>query len=418
MLTRRELLMGACAGLAVASAASGPAIAEEQSRTAEFLVDVEAGPSEFAPTAEKVSSRCYQDWVRNALAQKRDPLGWEADPAKSADCAHLGAPLDPSPFEVSPALLDRHAAASRYKLPDRAAQPLVVVGVRGAALAGGGGPGVPAAAECDPDHIRLRCLLGVWNRREGTVTLFPGSTVPDADHMWFHVVLARDGETTGPKCDRQGKPGGSATQACNMLPPGLYAATVGKHNTNPGCLLIGGLIMTRRTFDGMAYGISSWAPSAAGVGDHVHPAYWDNDEINVPKFSSAGCQVIAGGFDEPGGPFRRKWTEFRQALGMRPDHRTLPATGPADGTAIPYLLCTGRELRLLAGGKSLPRLRHGSSGPEAEALAAALGLKPRAGAPLDGAAIAKLVAWQADKKLPTHGVATPEVAAALGFKLA
>ncbi len=307
---------------------------------------------------------------------------WPLD-ANSVDYAHL--PLDEgprAPFVLTGAVLARLAALNRFPL---IRNDVVLFGLRGCLLAEGDhtepSPTV-TLLEARPDHVRLRCVIGVWRRSTGLVSVFSGSTVPNANFLTAYVA------------------GGANA---NLLPTGCYPFVSGEHNGKPGMFrmaasmirvvrpTVGSPVVTvtnRDEFDG---------PRA--IPDNLHPAFKPNAGV---EFSSAGCQTVKGSFWD--GRHFPPWSLYRSHAGA-----------PKHGVWFDYMLLTGAEARRVAvdpHDTGVTRTRYGSQGSDVEALQALLGVRVDGdfGVGTQGA----LIAWQrAHQGGRADGIASPAVLAAL-----
>lgn len=286
---------------------------------------------------------------------------WASD-NESIDYRHLGTALDAKPFDLTAALLDRLVRFNRFTL-DGVSQK-VVFGLRGCTL----DADVPTLSkqvtlrEVEPNHIDNRCVIGVWDRSTDTIAAFQASTVPN----WEYMETYR--ENHGKKA--------------NLLPTGRYSLTVGTHRAkkknatgdlvdNPGRIQ-GALrndeeVVVLRSEDDLTYTVrDTW--DKAVPNDNIHPGIVavNAGSSTVPDFSSAGCTTIPGASsgDAPTGA----WADFRRALGLDNTHPT-----GNDGQRHAYILLTGREARLAAGGNlALGRLRFGSMGDDVRQLQSGL----------------------------------------------
>ncbi|MFN8570853.1 MAG: papain-like cysteine protease family protein [Gemmatimonadaceae bacterium] len=286
---------------------------------------------------------------------------WAAD-ADCVDYRHLATAIDTKPFDLTAAILDRLVRFNRFTL-DGVSQK-VVFGLRGCTM----DADVPTLSkqvtlrEVEPNHIDNRCVIGVWDRSTDTLAAFQASTVPN----WEYMETYR--ENHGKKA--------------NLLPTGRYKLTVGTHRAkkrnasgelvdNPGRIQ-GALrnddeVLVLRTEDDLTYTVrDTWDKTVPN--DNIHPGIVtvNTGSSTVPDYSSAGCNTIPGtsSSDTPSGA----WADFRRALGLDNTHPTAN-----DGQAHAYVLLTGREARLAAGGNTtLGRLRFGSNGDDVRQLQSGL----------------------------------------------
>ncbi|MCX7357558.1 MAG: hypothetical protein NT015_05370 [Alphaproteobacteria bacterium] len=209
-----------------------------------------------------------------------------------------------------------------------------------------------------PNHLDLNCLMGVWDRAQGTITLYPGSTVPEFTHM--RVNLGRIG-------------------GCNISPLGFYEYVVGLHGRTkrykqPGAFLQGREVFVLRTTHNAAYDVSDadcyW--DRGWFGNNMHSAILRR----TPKFSSAGCLVVRGYYDRNGWLPQEDFAAFRLTAGL--SARTSPdadLTTPEDGQRVQTMLISFSDLHAETTGRFGARrfLRYGSSGADVRALQARLG---------------------------------------------
>jgi hypothetical protein len=381
-------------------------------------------------------------------------IEWAAD-AESVDVRHLleaetallGAPAGPGQaFVLTPALLARICANNSIVPANARKAPVVLFGIRGAALADsaqagtGGWTSSASLVLREPDHQSPSCVLGVWYRGEPqSISLFTGSTVPNRQYVAAQFA--------------------SRDQVCNLAPTGLHRFRVGQHDEMQANFLqarpypshrlphriFDAPDLTRLSFTN-AVTDAAWpelaAPSAVTiVEDNLHPARLPADGA---LFSSAGCQVVMGAQAYPPGGGARQvatgdWRAFRVAAGLAdpPDPRE-------DGAAYDYLLISGREAHataadLQAGGGGLRRLRLGSTdagsrgGPKVGALQRALAQACQAPGPLKdrvaacvrpgdfavsgrfgGGTMRLVLAWQAVNRGYADGIVDPAMLTALG----
>ncbi|MBT0670707.1 hypothetical protein HT136_20270 [Novosphingobium profundi] len=285
---------------------------------------------------------------------------WASDD-KAIDYAHLRSlPPPGTRFTLRAEDLARLHALNHFPA-DFGGGPAVLFGLRGCGIVQGGGGLLEEAVLVDqrPDHASARCVMGVWDRAQGRIAVFPASTVPNAKAVTGWQATRKSG---------------------NLLPTGFYGYITGTHNEKPGCLLLRKslgeprVVVVRRSSNDLRYERADIADPCA-PGDNIHPSFYATSEAG---FSSFGCQVVVGKADRAGnhtGP----WAKFREAMG-------LPAHGARDGQGFGYMLLTGAEANLasalrrsgVAGDAgdwaSLHRLRFGSQGDEVRRLQAVLGL--------------------------------------------
>ncbi len=289
---------------------------------------------------------------------------WVQTYSNNPDYWHLPANAEGAAFSLTPALIETAISAGRYS-PYTTPEGLVIVAIRGCAIASGDEVILGATSvdfiEQKPDHRTFRCVVSVFDRSQGRLSVFMASTVPNrggiaGQYNKFHG-LSPDAENA------------------NMLPTGCYELCVGTHNGShvvPNVLRLGTgsssddalYVTTLRTLNDGVFGLADvWDP--CNPMDNIHPAY----SASSAAFSSLGCITIPGRCD--GGVHTGNWAKFQKAGGF---------SAPAKrGDRYNLVLTTGMELAALAlggaaAGKSLVRLSHGSTGPEVVSLKSALGL--------------------------------------------
>ena len=316
----------------------------------------------------------FEELKRRDAFGRRDaripPIAWTADD-QHPEYNHLlvaerkGVAASKT-FTLTPAVLDLIIAMNGYK-PQGPGDTFVVV-IRGGALSTGTiFEQVASAAmeETRPDHKEFRCTVGYYHRKEGRLSLFRGSSVPNVHYMSNYFKLKNNIPTR-------------SSFFSNLLPSGCYRYIVGPHNKVIPALRLAdhdnpnnsGEVTTMRTnadpaAKALTYDFNClW--DKCFPGDNVHCAR------TMTEFSSAGCQTIQG--PDGGGP----WGKFQNVL---QNHKA--------GTPFDLVLVTGKECaiaaHLIAQGQAaqktlteplLMRLRHGSEGNAVKALQLALGIKP------------------------------------------
>ena len=200
------------------------------------------------------------------------------------------------------------------------------------------------------DYTHARCTLGQWRPAEGTLAVFPGSTIPHKRH----VAEAR-------------ARGGAGT---NQLLTGYYNDyRKGFHRADSPAghqaFRQGGTRPIQRTVDDLDYEGDDRV-EFANPGDNLHAAFCASSEVSY--YASAGCQVVVGfpkctqrGSQPATGP----WADFHAA-----------AYAVAQ-TSFAYVLLHGREAvrigQLPPGAVAAQRTRFGSRGNRAGQVQRALG---------------------------------------------
>ncbi len=245
-----------------------------------------------------------------------------------------------------------------------------------------------------PNHQHFRCVIGVWNTETDMVSGFIASTVPNRAIVHSYAN------------------GGNAG---NMLATGAYRYRVGAHSKGryKGCLRQDEESAVLRSRDNLFYNTAdAWDVRSDPMPmDNIHPAFGDN--TGSSEFSSFGCQVIRGRFEDDA--YTQEFAKFRQALGLR-------APGTDNDRLFSYVLLTGldaaiasdlrksrRDTDHIALRESLVRIRQGSQGDVVRRLEAALRLKVDGHfSALDKQALAK-EQRRRDGPLAGDGVFTPAI---------
>jgi hypothetical protein len=328
-------------------------------------------------------------------------------------------------FVLNDVVLRSIAEANGYtaalKLETR---PTVIFGLRGCALPGDDASSASGAdikvREAAIDHVRRRCLVGVWDTGTGNIQAFSGSTVPNLVNMQYYLFW-RFSQTAASDIKW------AKTTAC-LLPQGLHSYTVGVHlrREPPARRQAGALVQTTatpilRAKDDVGYTVFDewdpldWEPGGAEsgmrlVGVNIHAGV----NHSMPPYASKGCQTIFGWYKDPATP-DKLWKDFQNSLGVTVSQDASGAVKfTKEGTVYNYMLATGREARLLAAAAGNPsalatlrRVRLGSTGAPAAALRSFL--KMPAGNSVDGNVMLSLLKWQEENDVPRDGVVTPKL---------
>ncbi|MGO7486602.1 peptidoglycan-binding protein [Rhizobium ruizarguesonis] len=236
---------------------------------------------------------------------------------------------------------------SAFPIPDKTA---IVFGIRGCLPVDYGGTPMAQSHQISLTPVNYRtmnCTLGVWIPGQG-FSLYPGSTVPYGP--WV---------ASGTRSEGRG---------VNQLGRGRYRKYVpGWHKRSEGtnghwALLQECPITLQRTADDDDFDLADRWEAGRIAGDNIHCAFNMGPGAAIPssKYSSLGCQVIAGTVKKgvPGsetGPWKRFISNF-----------------PKDTAAqVEYVLFDGLEvqqmIRSRCQGKTII-LRVGSNGPHVEEL--------------------------------------------------
>jgi hypothetical protein len=410
------------AGFAVSRALQSQSSAYALSLAAEQFATVD--DAEFEPAYDEARPSVPRARAHSAFSAALDrtkrltaaAIRWAPD-AQSADYRHLGTPINTTPYELTPAVLDALVRLNRFPLDD--VENKVVFGLRGCTLDGNVTSFTSKATlrEIEPNHIDNRCVIVVWDRQKNSLVALQGSTVPNWEYM------ERYRQDRGKKA--------------NMLPGGRYLMSVGTHRPkkenakgelvdNPkrvqGALRNDQRVVVLRSEDDLSFTTKdTWDETVPN--DNIHAAIVSTNagSSTTPDYSSAGCTTIPGTSvsDTPAG----SWADFRVALGL--DNVRLTKD---DGRKFAYILLTGREARCVAAAPTstaLARLRFGSKSDEVRQLQEALArhakqyYKGKADGELSAATSMAFIRYQKDRDAgAADGVVTPSDLTALGVSLA
>jgi len=402
------------AALFLTGLAAGPAISSE---ALILEAGIAAADAALPPEAESTTGKTDEDfWTETgedelaAAVAEGFMIGvagvgasWAADSVQP-DYAHLGSLDQGVAFELTADDLALLARLNDFDVGVLGDDTPILFGLRGAGVVKDHASGGVLLIDQRPDHVVPRCTIGVWHRREGRVSVFPGSTVPN------QAAVAKF------------KADGSAG---NLLATGLYHYVCGPHitsRTTPGCFLLRNpdmskrVVVVRRSRDDLSYQKTDVVDRCA-PGDNIHPAFFSNGS----GFSSLGCQTVTGTFKD--GVHSGPWAAFRKAAGLT-DNDGEP------GRRYLYMLLTGAEARMasrlradgLAGdpiaARRLRRIRFGSSSEAAKRLQAKLNLADPDGAmgPLSTETLHRAQAGMAGAQ-GSDGIYTPDMDAALGWQV-
>ena len=359
---RREFLLGvAAAGLAGPLRAAFQADPATDDLDALFEADAEETPPGFeepAPVAR---------W--STLASRPQPAWPER--SRSVDYRHIveQAPVQSTgAFRITSAVLHKLAALNSFDVGR--SRERILFGLRGCSPAGRTPEGfVPWVhlVETAPDHLHSRCVIGVWRPDQDDLWLAGASTVPNVEYMYQMV--------------QGGLP-------CNLLPTGLHRYEVGTHRAGSRYPQSGAFrqldpVPVLRNRNNLIFELPPVDRYDTSinliVADNIHAGILEN-AAHPPFFSSAGCQVIPGGYlrNATRAPYGR-WAAFRERAGLGPAAPLARASGatPDDGRIFLYMLLTGAEARLAADETSppmAPTIRFGSSGEHVRELRRSLGI--------------------------------------------
>ena len=245
---------------------------------------------------------------------------------------------------------------------------IIVFGLRGCRPVDFSGTGFAPQHEIEMTPVNYRtmnCTLGQWRPGAG-FALFPGSTVP-----------------FGATVEQAISAGGTGV---NQLGRGRYAKYVANwHKRSEGprghwAMIQECPITLQRSSDDADYDLLDRWEVGRIAGDNIHCAFHMGVDGNIPhaRFSSAGCQTVAGTVkkgvrDSSAGPWRTFIEPFEDRLGNQ--------------KSAEYVLFSAEEaqqiIRNRYAGKTVV-LRFGSAGRLVEDLQAALNARRNAGLRVDG----------------------------------
>ena len=305
---------------------------------------------------------------------------------------------------VSAKLLENAAKRNCFALPETG---LIFFGIRGALPESVNNQNFADKHDVrftDIDHVRMRCTIGQWNRSEGTIAIYPGSTVPSLGS----IAAAKSRGGAG----------------ANLLIPGRYEYVKGVHKAGkPGghrAFRQGCFLPVRRTKDNTSFDnfdkIDFGSGSGDFVWDNIHSAYYDEPDS---AFSSAGCQVVRG---LPASPARGN---AKETGAWRAFTDTAYGTFATQDRFV-YLLFTADEIASLAvddTSKIQQVVRYGSSGALPKQVQGSLENSGDYAGDIDGnfgrRSVMALTAFQEKKFGPAivDGVCGANTALALGITL-
>ncbi len=322
------------------------------------FIDEEDGWEEVSNTASRPEDMDFES-ARPALDV--DAARWPSQAKNAPDTWHI-AEKCAHPFTLTAQVLSDLVSNGRYQ-PHDAGHSKVIVGLRGCQIAGGRNQFENVMrVDLEPtavDHENTRCVIGVWDRSSGRLSVYTGSTVPRRTAMLKYYEKVNFG---------------TSHVNCNMLPTGLYEYCVGSHFSrtrgevtfvlrqgNGPLPAHSATVTTLRTFNDLTYGTQDFWDTCE-PGDNIHPSFRNT------SFSSQGCLTVPG--HQPGGGAAHSagtglWTRFRKMAGF---------DGQRHGERYDLLLSTGHEASVAAQGSSVVCLRHGSMGDDVRRLQASLGV--------------------------------------------
>lgn len=398
--TRREfILQGLSVGLIWPPEAISQGSFSEEELDELFEADAEETPAGFKGP-KKVA--------RWSALPSRPQAKWPSR-SKSVDFRHIAAlaPVQmPDSFHLTGAVLHKLAVLNSFDL--NRSREHILFGLRGCSSMGVTPNGFVRSvqiAESVPDHVQSKCLIGVWRPDQGDLWITNGSTVPNIEYMYQMM--------------KGGLP-------CNMLPTGLHRYQVGTHRAGSRFPQSGAFrqldpVPVLRNRNNLSFELPPLDKFDASVNlivaDNIHAGFLEHSS-RPPYFSSAGCQVIPGGYlrDQSGAAYGR-WAVFRERAGLGPPAATQRSNGstPDDGRIFLYMLLTGAEARLVAQGQSSligPTIRFGSSGKHIMRLRDRFGIMPY-GTRVDQVTMLALLRWQMEQLGYSDGIIDPTAEAAI-----
>ncbi len=214
------------------------------------------------------------------------------------------------------------------------------------------------------DHLRPRCVIGLWRKGLGQITVFSASTVANRQAMGFQAAaFGRARAHQAP-----------AWRVANTLAAGAHLFVQGRHGGwHPAALRAAALNgqahrqPALRSLSG-ALRRDDLVLDMAVVMDNVHPGSTPSSTGGA-EFSSEGCLTVCERRPVQGWSVNPPdWTAFSRLLGLDPRRRPQ--------RQFPLMLLTGAEAWLAANGAAAPALRYGAEGPRTRELRASLGLAP------------------------------------------
>lgn len=488
MHDRRQFLARAAACAAFASAA--PAASFAQETPLEFDDDLflavlgeqeafnnpllKRGPSEATALGRKIKS------ILSATSPERR-IAWAPQAHQSPDYHHLSTSSGTESFTLTHDVMLRLCSANGFDPVANAARmarqskregavgsPKILIGFRGCIADGPSSGSAIKLKAVTPDHVNLRCVIGVWDTEAKTFSLFPGSTVPDQGYVLAQTLDVEKiperlpTEIGACKVKRMNMTG---VGFANMVPTGQFTYVVGTHNLkwiapelrSPKRVASEGMRDVRQPAAFRQVSIYPTLRALTSDKDifYSRNAYWDMDArswgVNIHaaykpkalwKFDSAGCQVIRGYYtvlDDPNGKGKPAieaggdYAQFRIAAGLSaiPNFVKTPETWADsletadDGKLFySYVLVTGQEVAAHAAAttasaqQALKRLRFGSMGSQVSALCKALtaaGFRTKAATQeFDHSVACDVLRWQMCNEGGADGIITPASASRLG----
>lgn len=253
------------------------------------------------------------------------------------DTAHLSLPYSADEFIVSSAHLVRLVEQCHYRLYG----DMILFGIRACQTSSPKGQWLTEIkiAEVPLDYQHMKCLLGIWDRKNHKLSIFQGSTVP-----FIQNVLKQQENPNA--------------RMCNQLSQGVYQYFVGAHEPDDRPKEEGAFRLTRSIPSAVwrNYGNNTIVLDSCVPNDHIHAAASEGQD-----YKSAGCQVVSG-FHSDGLP-TGQYQQFRILAGQSAMPSALEIYLPYQ-----YILTHTRHLKSIQQGNYVERLMHGSEGAEVRRL--------------------------------------------------
>lgn len=273
-------------------------------------------------------------------------------------------------FELTPAVLATLLSVnelSPIEAPGRMDARLVLFALRGCTVVDPSRIGLALEAVdlsvAQLDHLRPRCVLGVWDRADDRIAVFFGSTAPNLHALGLQAAAFESAGRQGP-----------VWRIANVLPTGRHEFTVGGHGGwQPAALRSASLTGAATVQPALrsSTGRLAWRDLVLDVGvvlDNIHPALTPANAYGA-AFSSEGCLTLAE--REPPARWSARPPDWK-TFSTLADVRLRPVR---ERRIYSLALLTGAEAWLAAQGVAAPRLRYGSKGPMTAALRRAMNLR-------------------------------------------
>lgn len=305
-----------------------------------------------------------------AIRYQKSDVRWVQNDQNHPDYTHLPPDAKGQTFAFTADDLDVLITRNRFE-PKPGPHKRVLFALRGAELVGPDHAQEQRAeiklTDIRPDHMRFRCVIGVYDTGTRKLSAYTGSTVCNAGG-----VVACYNFYNGFAREKQG----------NILPTGCYEMCVGTHHgsvTVPGVFRLGSgpepdsasKQTVLRSANDVIYGTRDiWDPCTPN--DNLHPAF------GTDHFSSLGCLTVRGTYRGQG-RHEGEWGKLRGAAGLN--------SGVGMGTRFDMVLLTGLDAATVASlrargitddaalDEAVGCLRKGSQGPLVKKLQAKLSLQ-------------------------------------------